>query len=67
MKLTVNVTLFSFIVASKTITCQATVMIHTAAAKEAEILSCPAPVINIQYGVRWLSFFTHNSVGQNLY
>jgi len=52
MKLTVNVTLFSFIVASKTITCQATVMIHTAAAKEAEILSCPAPVINIQYGVR---------------
>lgn len=45
MKLTVNVTLFSFIAASKTVTCQATVMIDTTAAKEAKILSCPAPVI----------------------
>jgi hypothetical protein len=65
VKLTVNVTLFSFITASKTVTCQAIVMIHTAAAKEAEILTCPAPVINIHYRVSRLFFFTHNSVGQN--
>jgi len=40
-------------------------MIHTAAAKEAEILTCPASVINIHYRVSRMSFFTHNSVGQN--